>query len=70
MNLDEKKEFVFYYIRIIEEFLNGHFETMEMFLELDAFTVLENFLYDSYLNDSIMSVVFLSSALEKLQEDN
>jgi len=67
MSLNEKKEFVFYYIKMIEEFMNEHFQTMEMFLELDAFTVLENFLYD---NDLVMVVVFLSSVLEKLQEDN
>ena len=67
MSLNEKREFVFYYIKMIEEFMNEHFQTMEMFLELDAFTVLENFLYD---NDLVMVVVFLSSVLEKLQEDN
>ena len=67
MSLNEKREFVFYYIKMIEEFMNEHFQTMEMFLELEAFTVLENFLYD---NDLVMVVVFLSSVLEKLQEDN
>ena len=70
MSLEEKKEFVLYYIRIIKEFMDGHFKTMKMFLELDAFTVLENFLHDNYLNDSVMGVAFLSSALEKLQEEN
>ena len=68
--MNEKKEFVLEYIKLAEEFIEGNFETIKMFVDLEAYAVLENFLFDTFLNNCIMTMAFLSKAFDKLKEDN
>jgi len=70
MKTSEKKEFVLEYIELTEEFIEGNFKTIEMFVDLQTFEVLENFLFDTFLNNCVMTMAFLSSAIQKLKEDN
>jgi hypothetical protein len=70
MKTTEKKEFVLEYIKLAEEFIEGNFKTIEMFSDLQAYEVLENFLFDTFLNNCVMTMAFLSPAIQKLKEDN
>ncbi len=67
--LNEKKEFALQYIKMIEKFMKNNFEAMEMFIELDAFEVLENFLNYHFFDNSYIAMVFLSSVIDKLEEE-
>ena len=68
MRLNEKKEFALEYIKMIEKFIKNNFEAMEMFIELDAFEVLENFLNYYFSDNSYIAMVFLSLVIDKLEE--
>ena len=70
MTTTEKKEFVLNYIQLSEEFIDGNFKTINMFVDLHAYTVLENFLFDPFLDNCVMTMAFLSTAIQQLQEDN
>ncbi|WP_456480093.1 hypothetical protein [Nautilia sp.] len=67
MNQNERKYFVLEYIRMVEKFIKNNFEAMEMFIELDAFEVLENFLNYYFSDNSYIAMVFLSSVIDKLE---
>jgi len=69
MRLNEKKEFALEYIKMIEKFMKNNFEAMEMFIELDAFEVLENFLNYYFFDNSYIAMVFLSSVIDKLEKE-
>jgi len=69
MRLNEKKEFMLDYIKMVEKFMKNNFEAMEMFIELDAFKVLENFLNYYFSDNSYIAIVFLSSVIDKLKEE-
>lgn len=68
MNQNERKYFVLEYIRMVEKFIKNNFEAMEMFIELDAFEVLENFLNYYFSDNSYIAMVFLSLVIDKLEE--
>ena len=68
MNQNERKYFVLEYIRMVEKFIKNNFEAMEMFIELDAFEVLENFLNYHFFGNSYIAMVFLSLVIDKLEE--
>jgi len=69
MNQIEKKEFVLDYIKMVEQFMKNNFEAMEMFIELDAFEVLGDFLDYYFPDNAVMAMFFLSSAIDKLEEN-
>ena len=70
MKMIEKKEFVLEYIKFAEEFIEENFKTIEMFVDFQDYTLFENFLFDPFLNNCVMTMGFLSPAIKKLQEDN
>ena len=49
--------------------MKNNLEAMEMFIELDAFEVLENFLSFYFSDNVVMAMVFLSSAIDKLEKE-
>jgi len=69
MNQNEKKDFALEYIRMVEKFMKNNFEAMGMFIELDVFKVLENFLSFYFSDNAVMAMVFLSSAIDKLEKE-
>ena len=68
MNQNERKYFVLEYIRMVEKFIKNNFEAIEMFMDLDAFEVLENFLNYYFSDNSYIAMVFLSLVIDKLEE--
>jgi len=54
---------------MVEKFMKNNFEAMEMFIELDAFEVLENFLNYHFFGNSYIAMVFLSSVIDKLEKE-
>ena len=58
INLDEKKEFVLDYIKMVGEFMENNFETMGMLVELDAYKALKNFLNFNFTDNVVTAILF------------
>jgi len=70
MKCNEKKELVLNCIKMAEDFIENYFKEIEMFIKLNEFEILENFLNYYFVDNFITIVVVLSSGIDKLYDKN